>query len=96
MSDLSRHGAYLAEAVAAALGLVLDLCAQRVDGPRLALEAVAVPIADYGGLSVADFMVSLYNDHSVQRLMIGAPDGARQPALEILVEAVEALHLISA
>jgi len=32
-------------------------------------EAVEVPIADYASLSTPDFMVSLYNDHTVQRVL---------------------------
>lgn len=77
----------------AALGLVMALAAQR-DGFRMAAEAVAVPIADYGRLPVEDFMVSLYNKHSVQRLRIIQPDGSRRDALELLGEAMEAIALV--
>lgn len=74
-----------------ALALVLDLAAMRPDGPRLVTEAVEVPLAYYGGLTVEDFMVSLYNDHSVQRLRIASPDGTRHDAHAVLGEAVATL-----
>jgi hypothetical protein len=74
-----------------ALRMVFDLCAQRSNGPRLVLEAVQVPIRDYGALSVEDFMVSLYNDHSVQRLRLVLPDGTRTDMLETLREAMAGL-----
>jgi hypothetical protein len=76
----------------AALRLVLDLVAMRTDGPSLVLEAVEVPIRDYGRLKVEDFMVSLYNDHTVQRVMIALPDGGRRDGLELLAEAVRAVR----
>ena len=58
---------------------------------RLVTEAVTVPIADYGSLSIEDFMVSLYNDHTVQRLRLALPDGTRVDMLETLREAMAAL-----
>lgn len=36
----------------------------------LRLDSVAVPIADYPKLGVEDFMVSLYNGNTVQRVML--------------------------
>lgn len=75
-----------------ALRLVLDLAAMREDGPKLVLDAVEVPIRDYGSLKVEDFMVSLYNDHTVQRVRIALPDGGRRDALEVLAEAVGAVR----
>ena len=63
-------------AAAPALGLILALCAGR-DGVRLVIEA--------------DFMISLYNDHSVPRLLLALPDGGRRDMLEVLGEAVAAL-----
>jgi len=74
-----------------ALRLVLDIAAMREDGPKLVLDAVEVPIRDYGSLKVEDFMVSLYNDHTVQRVRIALPDGRRRDALEVLAEAVRAV-----
>ncbi|MEO8756951.1 MAG: hypothetical protein ABI398_04255 [Devosia sp.] len=74
-----------------ALALVFALCALRPDGPHLVTEAVQVPIADYPGLSVQDFMVSLYNDHSVQRVRIAVGD-ERHDVHEVLAAAFEALR----
>ena len=71
-----------------ALGYIMALCACRA---QLVTDAVAVPIADYGLLEVEDFMVSLYNDHSIQRLRLVLPDGTGLDMLEVLNQAVEAL-----
>jgi len=54
----------------------------------LVTEAVEVPISDYGTLRVEDFMVSLYNNHSVQRVRIVLPDGARLLAHPVVAEAI--------
>ncbi|UJW85588.1 hypothetical protein [Devosia sp. SL43] len=81
--------------VSPALALVFALCAQHDDGTRLVVEAVEVPIADYGSLGVEDFMVSLYNDHSVQRVLIGLPDGSRPLAQTVLADAMVALSSYS-
>lgn len=78
---------------APAVRLVFEMCAQRSHGPHLALEAVAVPIADYGALPVEDFMVSLYNDHNVQRVVLVKPDGSRQLAHGVLADALQALQV---
>lgn len=77
-------------AASPALGTIMALAAQR-EGVRLVTEAVAVPIADYGALAVEDFMVSLYNDHSIQRLRIVLPAGDRLDMHEMLAEAMETL-----
>lgn len=78
-------------AAAPALGVVLQICAQ-ADGPKMTLEAVTVPLEAYASLSVEDFMVSLYNDHSVQRVVIAWPDGRRALAHDVLGEAMVALE----
>ena len=70
------------------LGLILDLVSGR---DELRLEAVEVPLADYGKLSVEDFMVSLYNQHSVQRLRLATPDGGREDVHAVLAAAVAEL-----
>ncbi len=57
----------------------------------LVTEAVAVPIAEYGALPVEDFMVSLYNDHTVQRLLIVTADGRRHDLIDTLGQAIAAL-----
>lgn len=75
-------------AQSSALGHIMALCAGRA---RLVTEAVVVPIADYGALAVEDFMVSLYNDHCVQRLLLVLADGSRADMMETLRDAVAAL-----
>ena len=70
-----------------ALALILDLVAGRAE---LTLEAVEVPLADYGKLSVEDFIISLYNQHKVQRLRIATADG-REDVHFVLAAAVAAL-----
>ncbi len=79
-----------ASAKSVALGRIMALCAQQA-GVRLVTEAVTIPIAEYGALPVEDFMVSLYNDHTVQRLRLVLPDGTRIDMIETLREAMAAL-----
>ncbi len=83
---------YRAEATArsSALGQVMALCAGTA-GFAVVTEAVVVPLTDYGTLGVEDFMVSLYNDHSVQRLLLVLPDRSKRNMLEVLSEAIAAL-----
>jgi len=88
--DVLAFRARLAAAVPA-LGRIFSLCALAPDGPRLATKTVAVPLPDYPSLPLADFMVSLYNSNTVQRvLLVGAGDD--QLAHEVLGEAVAALR----
>lgn len=77
-----------------ALGLVFELAALREGGPRLVTEAVEVPLSDYGGLSTADFMVSLYNGHTVQRVRIALGE-TRWDVHEVLRAAVMFLSTLS-
>ena len=72
-----------------ALGWIMDLCSQR--RVQLVTEAVPVPISQYERLSVEDFMVSLYNDHSVQRLRLVLPGGERVDMQQALAAAIEDL-----
>jgi hypothetical protein len=58
---------------------------------KLVTEAVEVPIAEYGQLSVEDFMVSLYNHHTVQRVRLVLPDGSRVLAHPVVGAAVDFL-----
>ena len=74
-----------------ALALLFELAAMRPDGPRLVTETVGVPLSEYGALSTADFMVSLYNQHSVQRVRVAVGD-ARRDVHEVLRAAVAALR----
>jgi hypothetical protein len=92
--DILEFRATLA-AASPALKLVFDLCAQRAGGAQLVLEAVTVPIADYGGLGVEDFMVSLYNNHSVQRLLLVGSDGERHDMMATLRDALTALDALA-
>lgn len=71
-----------------ALALVFDLVAGTAG---LVTEAVEIPIPDYHKLSVEDFMVSLYNQHTVQRLRIAVRE-QRQDVHAVLTEAVEVLR----
>lgn len=78
-------------ATSADLELVLELAEHRAAGPRLVVESVHVQLEDYGTLSTAEFMVSLYNENTVPRLLVALPDGSRQDARAVLHGAVEAL-----
>lgn len=73
-----------------ALALLFELAAMRDGGPRLVTEAVEVPLADYPALKVEDFMVSLYNQHSVQRVRVAVGD-AHHDVHEVLRAAVAQL-----
>jgi hypothetical protein len=74
-----------------ALALVFAIAAHRPDGAQLFTEAVTIPIAEYGSLRVEDFMVSLYNSHTVQRVRIVTPDGTRHDVHVVLAEALKVL-----
>lgn len=73
-----------------ALDLVMGLCTGR-PGLGVTTEAVPVPIESYGALGLEDFMVSLYNNSSVQRVMMVLPEGTRRDMLAVLAEAIAAL-----
>ena len=75
-----------------ALALVMELCGMREDGPRLTLEPMTITAAEAPTLREADYMVSLYNAATVQRVRIAWPDGRREDALEVLRQAVAALE----
>ncbi len=91
-ADVLEFRAGLAKAHPA-LATIFDLVAGRAE---LITEAVEVPLADYGKLGVEDFMVSLYNGHTVQRLRIVGADSKRQDVHAVLKAAVEAVKLVSA
>ena len=71
-----------------ALAAIFNLCALRPEGPVLKVVAVEVPIADYPQLPIEDYMVSLYNKNTVQRVVIASPDGTLTLAHGVLGEAV--------
>lgn len=71
-----------------ALAGLLELTALAEAGPWLRLETVEVPLAEYSRLELPDFMVSLYNQHSVQRARLAWADGRREDALPLLAKAL--------
>jgi hypothetical protein len=82
--DLPAWRAKLA-AQSAALAAIFALGSGQA---RLRIDSVEVPIADYSALSVEDFMVSLYNGNSVQRVMLVGLDGVPVPAHDVLAAAL--------
>jgi hypothetical protein len=68
----------------AALALVAELASGRRDGAALRIDAIAVPTADYSALAVEDYMVSLYNHNTVQRVLIVKRDGSTVLAHDII------------
>ncbi len=54
---------------------------------RIAVRTVKVPLPEYGELSVQDYMVSLYNQNTVQRVML-VGDGPDRPAHPVLRDAI--------
>jgi hypothetical protein len=72
-----------------ALAMIFGLCALKPGSPMLRLATVEVPILDYHLLTVEDYMVSLYNRNTVQRLVIALADGTLVLAHEVLREAVQ-------
>jgi hypothetical protein len=74
-----------------ALKTVMELAAMR-ESPALVLEPVAISPEDAKTLSEADYMVSLYNAGTVQRVRIAWADGRREEALPVLRQAVAALE----
>ena len=82
--------AYRAAIADPALKIVMELCAMRESGPHLVLEAVTVSAADAASLREADYMVSLYNNATVQRVRVAWADGRREDALTILRQAAAA------
>jgi hypothetical protein len=70
-----------------ALAEVFALVAMEPDGPCLQLLPVAAPADAVTALPVEDFMVSLYNNHHVQRLLLITPSST-SPAHAQLTAAV--------
>ena len=71
-----------------AIGLIADLCGMRPDAPRLVAKAIALTAADYPLLAVEDYMVSVYNAGTVQRVVMVGPTGERL-AHEVLADALQ-------
>lgn len=76
---------------APALALVMGLASLGENGPRLVLDAVDVTPQEYPALSEGDYMVSLYNDATVPRVRLAAPDGSRHDALALFHDALAEL-----
>ncbi len=75
-----------------ALAIVMDLAAMREASPVLVLEPVTITADEAKTLREADYMVSLYNSATVQRVRIAWADGRREDALTLLRQAVAALE----
>ncbi|MEP7241203.1 MAG: hypothetical protein ABI697_09995 [Devosia sp.] len=73
------------------LGLVMEVAAMREGGPRLVLEPVEVAVADTPALGVEDYMVSLYNDRTVPRVLVAPADGGRRDVHALLAAAMDEL-----
>jgi hypothetical protein len=71
-----------------ALAAIFEVCANPATA-GLEIRAVEVPIPDYPRLSTADFMVSLYNKNTVQRVLLVSPDGKTQLAREVIGAAMD-------
>lgn len=79
----------------AARSEALARCLALVRGEvRLVTEAVEVPLSDYGQLKVEDFMVSLYNDHTVQRVRLVLADGSHVLAHPVVGQAIGFLRSV--
>jgi hypothetical protein len=77
-----------------ALSLVMELAAHRLRGPRFTVMERQIALEQYGELPLEDFMVSLYNNHSVQRLMVvGLP--TEMDAEAVLQQAVAELRSLA-
>jgi hypothetical protein len=74
----------------AALRLVFALASSE-EGVRLLVEPVPVAVEDHPKLAVEDYMVSLYNDRTVQRVLIAEGD-ARHDVHEVLDAALKAIE----
>ena len=72
-----------------ALALVAELASGRHGGAALRIDAITVPIADYPTLAVEDYMVSLYNQNTVQRVVIVRSGGSTVLAHEVLATALD-------
>jgi hypothetical protein len=86
--DILAYRALLREE-SPALATIFDLCAMQPGGPRLQIVAIEVPITEYPKLAVEDFMVSLYNQNTVQRVVIAWADGRQRLVHPVLGEAVK-------
>lgn len=75
-----------------ALGFVMELAAMREGGVQLVIEPVTISAEEAATLKEADYMVSLYNKATVQRVRFAWSDGRREDALTVLRQAAAALE----
>lgn len=77
-------------AASPALALIFQLAAMEPEGARLVIEAVAVQTEARAGLNTPDYMVSVYNHGTVQRVLVAVGE-ARHDVHAVLAEAVRVL-----
>jgi hypothetical protein len=76
------------------LALLLAVAEQKPGAPQLHLETAPLSPSDYSHLSEAEFMVSLYNDATMPKLLIIAPDNASFDAHSVLQDAFEHIRAV--
>jgi hypothetical protein len=76
------------------LAVIMDLAGVERDGPSLVVMEQEVPLKRYQDLAVEDFMVSLYNNHCVQRLVVIGAAMAPIPMEHLLDKALEELTIL--
>jgi hypothetical protein len=69
------------------LGLVMDIAGHQVAAPTMVLSSRAVPLDRYDSLVLEDFMISVYNDHTVQELVVRGAGTPEQAALTMIERA---------
>ncbi|HWA18110.1 MAG TPA: hypothetical protein VG757_03880 [Devosia sp.] len=74
------------------LALLLAFAEQKAGAPELRLETTPLSPSDYNRLSEAEYMVSLYNNATIPRLLLIAPDGSRHDVQQTLHDALETLR----
>lgn len=75
------------------LALLLAIAQANPGAPEMLIQTSPVYVADYPHLSEAEFMVTLYNDSTVPRLLIRRGD-ANFDAHAVLRDALEALRAL--
>ena len=78
------------------LAVIMDLAAVERDGPSLVVMEQEVRLEQYQQLAVEDFMVSLYNNHRVQRLVVTRGGVAPISLEQLLDKALEELSTLDA
>lgn len=76
-----------------ALRVIFALAAMEVDGVRLVIDPVAVGSDERAALNTPDYMVSVYNQGTVMRVLVVLGD-ERHDVHAVLAEAVAALRTL--